>query len=525
MKRKLWILTGICAVALAVRLLSLHAVFGGTFVSFLETDAYSRMWYAKEIAAMPFWSGVTYMFSNNLLFSWLVATTSHVLPIEIAGACWPPVLGVGTVVLVYLFTTRLFSPVVGLLAAAFTAIIPSEFLHRTLLGFADHHALEVFLLVLALYLVVRAWQSSRRYWYWASGGGITLLAYVVNWKAGLIVLGMLGVTALVLYVLRHRRSAITMGAAITLALAVYLPLGGWQFFAGLLPGTPAGDLPVAAQTTQEIADTVTSEFGSRTISELRPLLSPEGSFSIHVLLSNLHLFTPAFLLGAVLLWRKSDIDRPTKVLILLWSACMLAATLLFRRNLYYFTVNVAILSAYGVWELAHYLKGKPVVQAVLLAGPLVLMSIPGASLMGQVPQFQMSEEWHTALVWLRNQPVSGHVTAWTDFGHWIKYETGYEPNALPGPGGSDVAQLLLSTDDTDAVRLMDALDTDYLIVDAFTMMAKGTAVAMVAGEKRPVLLDGTLMFRLWHYRDVPTVLEPVYQSESIRIYRYTGRSL
>jgi asparagine N-glycosylation enzyme membrane subunit Stt3 len=514
----------ICAVALAVRLLSMGSVFGGSFVSFIETDSYSRMFYAQAIASMPFWEGVAYTFSNNLLFSGLVAGLSLVMPLELAGAILPPILGVTTVVLVYLLATRLFNQPIGLISAAFVAIIPSEFLHRTLLGFADHHALEVLLLTLTLYLLVRAWQASSRAWVWTGAAGLTLVAYVVNWKSGLIMVGMLAAIAAVMALHAlwrksgHLRPATITMAAVGVSLAVYLPLGGYEYLLGLLPG--ASNLPVAAQTTQEVVGTVTSQASTRTISELRPMLFPYGPFSWQVVTSNLHLFAVTFLLGFVVLAREKDTPASTKVLVLGWSIFMLVAALMFRRNLYYFTINVAILSALAVWHLAQYLKGNRTALAAMLASPLILVSIPMASSMGQSPHYMMSEEWNAALQWLRGEQVSGHVTAWSDYGHWIKYVSGHEPNLLPGPGGTEVAQLLLSTDAEQARTLMDNLDTDYLIVDTPELMRKTGALAIVAGEQPP--LDQTLMYRLWAQAAPQPNLTPVYQSETIRIYRYVG---
>ena len=59
-------LGGICIVGLILRLIPIEAVFGGSFTSFIETDSYSRMYYAQQIAAMPGWEAVAYTWDNNL---------------------------------------------------------------------------------------------------------------------------------------------------------------------------------------------------------------------------------------------------------------------------------------------------------------------------------------------------------------------------------------------------------------------------------------------------------------------------
>jgi len=515
-KRTGIILGFICLVGLGIRLLPMETVFGGSFVSFIETDAYSRMYYAQQIANMSVWDGIVYTFQNNLLFSWLVAMSSHVMPIEVAGAIWPPILGIGTIIVVYFLAARLFNPTVGLLSALFTAVIPSEFLHRTLLGFADHHALEVFLFTLMMYCVVRVIQADKHRWRWVTGGGMIFVAYIINWKTGVVMVALLGMIAagILIYGLikksQWKQPVLAIGVICLVALARY----------GLMLLLPGNGTDLTASATQEVASTLISPFATRTISELRPMLFPVDGFSLNVVISNLHLFAVMIFVGAWFLLR-GKADGHTKILLLVWSGFMLAAALLFRRNLYYFTINIAILSAVAVWEMAVYLKGKQAVQAAIISIPLVLMSLPMASLLGQNPAFTMSEEWHNALDWLKTQQVTGHVTAWSDYGHWIKYVTDHDPNLLPGPGGTEVAQLYLSTDTQESKTLMDDLNTEYLIVDTPTLNYKIGALTTISG-RHPEIFSTTLIHRLWYQNAPQPYLVPVYESETIKIFKYYG---
>lgn len=54
----------------------------------------------------------------------------------------PPVLAALTIVGVYVVGRLAAGRLAGLLAAALAAILPGHFLDRTLVGYADHHALE-----------------------------------------------------------------------------------------------------------------------------------------------------------------------------------------------------------------------------------------------------------------------------------------------------------------------------------------------------------------------------------------------
>ena len=124
-------------------------VFGDGYINFLGFDAYDRMWNAKDIQGMPLIEGFIYSVPRGLLFPWLIAMLGFIFPIELVGVWLPPILAVGVVALVYLIGANVFNITAGLLAALFVSIIPSEFFHRSLLGYADHHIMEVFLMALS----------------------------------------------------------------------------------------------------------------------------------------------------------------------------------------------------------------------------------------------------------------------------------------------------------------------------------------------------------------------------------------
>jgi len=75
----------------------------------------------------------------------------------------PPLLGALMVPLLYLVGRRIGGWKTGLLAAAFIAIIPGQFLQRSLFGYADHHIAEVlFSTLFSLgYLTILAYTKSR----------------------------------------------------------------------------------------------------------------------------------------------------------------------------------------------------------------------------------------------------------------------------------------------------------------------------------------------------------------------------
>lgn len=94
--------------------------------------------------------------------AWLVGLGSpSVETIQLVGAYMSPILGALTVVAVYLLGKELFNRPVGLLSAGLVAILPGEFLHRSLLGMADHHVVESLLSTGAVLLVIVALKRMR----------------------------------------------------------------------------------------------------------------------------------------------------------------------------------------------------------------------------------------------------------------------------------------------------------------------------------------------------------------------------
>jgi len=139
------------------------------------------------------------------------ASADHIARVA---AIVPPIAGVLAVALVFLLGRLAFGRRAGLLAAALTAILPGHFLDRTLLGYVDHHALEV-LLALAVLLAfgreaLRAadgtgapWRTTARRALWP---GSALGLYLLAWGSGAFLVAALAVWLVVHALLDdHRR--------------------------------------------------------------------------------------------------------------------------------------------------------------------------------------------------------------------------------------------------------------------------------------------------------------------------------
>ncbi|MCJ7791165.1 MAG: oligosaccharyl transferase, archaeosortase A system-associated, partial [Dehalococcoidia bacterium] len=155
------ILAVLCGISLYIRIaLPYHQIFVNDWVWFRETDAYS---YMRNIETLvnhfphlnffdPYvlYPGGTGGGLARPFFAWLVAgitllvsrgaPTPHTM--EAVAAYMPAILGTLTLIPVYFIGKELFNRWAGVISAALVVILPGEFLHRSLLGFTDHHVAE-----------------------------------------------------------------------------------------------------------------------------------------------------------------------------------------------------------------------------------------------------------------------------------------------------------------------------------------------------------------------------------------------
>ncbi len=160
-------------------------------VNFLETDAWYHVRlaesqtrnYPHRVTVDPYAAPDGQYVAVAPLLDAIVATVAVVTQgrgastesIERIAAFTPAIIGVLAVAAVWALATIAFDRRAGFLAALLTAVLPGHFLDRTLIGFVDHHALEVLLSLATLACI--AYGS-------AIGGGIALGLYLLAWASG-----------------------------------------------------------------------------------------------------------------------------------------------------------------------------------------------------------------------------------------------------------------------------------------------------------------------------------------------------
>jgi oligosaccharyl transferase (archaeosortase A-associated) len=164
-------------------------------------------------------------------FAWLLATlswifglgspTEHV--IDLVGIFTPAILGALIVVPVYVIGKELFSRWAGLFSALLVAILPGEFMGRTILGFTDYHVAESLFTTLTMMFLVLAvkeagrrqltysharhpeWPVLRRTLIYSLLAGFFLSLYLFTWAGGLLFVFIIFLYFLVQLIIDHIR--------------------------------------------------------------------------------------------------------------------------------------------------------------------------------------------------------------------------------------------------------------------------------------------------------------------------------
>ena len=228
-------------VALFIRAyLPYDAVFGGEWLKFTSPDAYYHMRLVDNLVNH---------FPNRILFDpyvnfpqgkfldispffhwfmggiiWLIglgSPTQHT--VDMVGVYFPAVLGALTVIPVYFIGKELFGRWAGIISAGLLAILPGEFLGRSILGFTDHHVAEVLFtttsimfLILAIktsrerqltfsHLWHRDWTTISRPMIYSLLAGIFLGIYLISWLGALLFVFIIAIYFIIQFIIDHLR--------------------------------------------------------------------------------------------------------------------------------------------------------------------------------------------------------------------------------------------------------------------------------------------------------------------------------
>lgn len=239
--------------ALVIRvLLPYDFVFTSNGIAFTGNDAYYHMHLVQSLVHnFPHFPGVDpYLLFGELFkitpsfFQWLLGTVAWILGfgspsqhmVDVLGVYYPAVLGSLTVIPGYFIGRVLWARHghwAGIVSAALVAVLPGEFLGRSILGFTDQHVMETLLSTTAVLFLIMALKSARireitfldfkrldwgkilRPSIYAVLCGIFLGLYIFAWQGALLLVFTLAVFFIVQFIIDHIRNRSSEYLAVT----------------------------------------------------------------------------------------------------------------------------------------------------------------------------------------------------------------------------------------------------------------------------------------------------------------------
>jgi len=404
-------------------------IFTADWIKFSSSDAYYHMRLVDNLThnfphltafdpyiIYPGGASVgTFNFFELLLASiiWIVglgSPTQHT--VDVVGVYFPAVLGALTVIPVYFIGKELFGRWVGVLSAGLIALIPGEFLGRSILGFTDGDILSILLTTVAILFLILALKAARKgQWTfsnlkrrdWAGSAkifiysllvGVFLGMYIYSWQGALLFVFIISAYFVIQFIIDHLKHKSTdylsfIGvtlfcatliisipilsgtlylASLIIALIIPLVLGiiarlmaskGIKavFYPLTLIGLALAGVAVLYFTNNTLFNSMLDAFSifnpagytAITTLEMQPILFPKGDFTLFLVWGN---FTTSFYLSIlsliILIYSVIKHGNAEKCLLLVWGLTILAATIGQRRFAIYYAVNAALLTSYFV---------------------------------------------------------------------------------------------------------------------------------------------------------------------------------
>lgn len=329
----------------------------------------------------------------------------------------PPVMGALCLIPVYFITRKIFGKSAAILSAFILTFLPGEFLHRSALGFIDHHIAEVLFSTTACAFLIHALVSKNKRAALIYGllCGTTFGLFFLIWQGAI----MFGAIFLIFFITQllidHIRNNNTNYLLFLFSATCIPPLIILLPYASTIPFRlyPSNNIPILAiiiaifsvcyllhsvlkhkqlgrdlyplalaavfiliiftlnkyspQTSSLISYGCKLLFhpgiGMLTVSEMHPtIIGYDGKIAIRLFWDSYYWSMPLAIIGLCLLcYRAHKNQHPAEVFLLVWTLVIIASACAQLRFNYYLAINVAILAGYAfyfLFNLANYLAPK-----------------------------------------------------------------------------------------------------------------------------------------------------------------------
>jgi dolichyl-diphosphooligosaccharide--protein glycosyltransferase len=340
---------------------------------------------------------------------------------------------------------------------------------------------------------------------------------------------------------------------------------------------------VVKSMTEQLSMFMPSE-SNLTTAEMRPILFPSGHFSLTAVWGN---FTTGFFLSlislVVLIYFTFKRIEADKLVLIVWSLMMLAATLLLRRFAVLFAINVSLLTGYILGLILEYagLRESPlkpvettekeekeeiepkrthgggfhittdqiaIALAVILAFFIIFFNISPAITIAKAAPFTLTDNWYQALSWMKHNtpdpfgdpdfyyernelpyhyPETAYgVVAWWDYGYHIIRISHRLPVCDPGGGPREaVASLFTAQDEASANQITNELISKYIIIDYAAVTTVFDGILTYAGSDSEEFYDTYYQLVAGKLRPTTLYSPQYYRSLSTRLYNFNGKEV
>ncbi|MDD5313384.1 MAG: oligosaccharyl transferase, archaeosortase A system-associated [Dehalococcoidia bacterium] len=426
--------------ALIVRIaLPYPSVFTGQWIKLTGIDAYYYMRlvdnlvhnFPQLISFDPYaiFPGGAAVSGVPMFFAYLMATIIRLLggaappqqTIDTIAVFIPPVLGALSVIPVYFIARALINRWAGIIAVLLMAVMPGEFLSRSLLGYTDHHVAEEFFTSYFTMFFILAIKNGRQFTYdmlknrqfpsisrhipYSLAAGIFLGLYLITWQGALLFvfivflyfviqfisdylhgfptdyLSKIAIITFLISILifvpvsRDKATLMALAALILVPIAlniisVFMSARNIKpaYFIGVVSGLVIAGTLITIVALPFIAGPLRGflvplfswNMQQIVVGEMKPLFFPGGFFTFEVAWSQ---FAAAFFTGliglALMIYQAIRKGDPANIFVVTWSLIMMLATFAMIRYASYFAVCIAILTGYlGGWIIEALSKQK-----------------------------------------------------------------------------------------------------------------------------------------------------------------------
>ncbi|MCL0082557.1 hypothetical protein M1O14_02385 [Dehalococcoidia bacterium] len=551
----------IAAGGFAIRFLHLL----GDHYFILGVDSYFFFWLAEKILAgetppMTWHSGLAYplaYLARSISFLSGIPPTDA---LTIASKFLPPILGLISVIVIYLAVSAMYDRRVGIFAAFTMAFLPLAYFFQAA-GYVDRDPLSILLIMsgaFAFYLL-KGWQwrigklnagwllggilvagiGQLIYWQWVWVGRWLLLFVVAVFFVSLLGRGLFGT--------RQARSAHQKGgqgfsrtmvergisAVKESPWRLFLVVMGLSGLFELAGGGLRAFISRAAWSGQTIAQHLPGvEDGvgfEMPIAELQRL-------TLSAVLGYYQFFLIPLIVGifvALLRHRQGDL------FCLSWFLGLLILSLFAERILIPAIPAVCILSGIGLafifkhWSLRPILRYSQTFTTVVLIAVLFFSAIPGARAIGDGRMVAPNPNWQSALTFLREEtPEEAVVISWWDFGYWILALGQRRPVVDGGFHGwceerlRDIGLAYVTDDPYEVVRVMEKYGADYFVFSTMEMDIYGVIARTAFSGREDISRTDDLVIEnplyglfLWTDIRVKGPLEVAYRNPEVVVLR------